>query len=102
MLSVDEGPFDIKKFFLSKINVKVTFIFLLIGIIAPAIGIYFFYSISSSLLIQNQELFVEKITLLESTGALIIVLIAINAGIVGFYVSRSITRPIKQLHDLAQ
>ena len=102
MLNVDNEPFDIKKFFLSKINRKLTFLFLLVGIVAPAMGIYFFYSISSSLLISDQEFFTEQMLLLNTTAVLIISLIAIDAGIVGFLVSRSITKPIEQLHEMAQ
>jgi signal transduction histidine kinase len=102
MLNVDNEPFDIKKFFLSKINRKLTFLFLLVGIVAPAMGIYFFYSISSSLLISDTEFFTEQMLLLNTTAVLIISLIAIDAGIVGFLVSRSITKPIEQLHEMAQ
>lgn len=95
-------PFDIKKFLFGTINRKLTSLFLLVGIVAPTIGIYYFYSISSSLLTSNQELFSEQIFLLNTTAILIIVLIAIDAGIVGFLVSRSITRPIRQLNNAAK
>ena len=101
MLSVDNEPFDIKKFFFGKINRKLTFLFLLVGIVAPAMGIYYFYSISISLLISDQEFFTEQMFLLNTTAVLIVSLIAIDAGIVGFLVSRSITKPIKQLHEVA-
>ncbi|UCD14112.1 MAG: HAMP domain-containing histidine kinase [Thermoplasmatales archaeon] len=102
MLGVVEEPFDIKKFLFGKINNRLTILFLLVGIIAPAIGIYYFYSISFSLLSSDQEIFAEQIFLLDTATMLIIVLIAINIGIVGFFVSRSITKPIKKLHNMAQ
>lgn len=40
--------------------------------------------------------------LLRTAAAMIIVLIAIDAGIIGFLVSRSITKPIKELYNAAQ
>jgi signal transduction histidine kinase len=98
---IDE-TFSIKNFFSSRINRKLTFLFLLVGIVAPAIGIFYFYSISSSIIVTNQGLFNEQIVMLNSTAVLIISLIAINAGVVGFFVSRSITKPFKQLHWAAQ
>ncbi len=102
MLGVDEEPFDFQKFLFSKLSRKITLLFLLVGIAAPSIGIYYFYSISFSLLSSDQEIFAEQIFLLDTTTMLIIALIAINMGIVGFFASRSITKPIKQLHKAAQ
>ena len=102
MLGVDEEPFDLKKFLFSKLSRKITLLFLLVGLAAPSIGIYYFYSISFSLLSSDQEIFAEQILLLDTATILIIALIAINMGIVGFFVSRSITKPIKQLHKAAQ
>jgi signal transduction histidine kinase len=102
MLGVDEEPFDFQKFLFSKLSRKITLLFLLVGIAAPSIGIYYFYSISFSLLSSDQEIFAEQIFLLDTATMLIIALIAINMGIVGFFVSRSITKPIKQLHKVAQ
>ena len=102
MLGVDEEPFDIKKFLFGKINRRLTILFLLVGMVAPAIGIYYFYSISFSLLSSDQEIFAEQIFLLDAATMLIIALIAINVGLVGFFVSRSITTPFKQLYGAAQ
>lgn len=87
---------------MGKINRRLTFLFLLIGIVAPTIGIFYFYSLSSSLIIPNPEVFNEELLILESTALVIIILIAINAGFLGFFISYSITKPIKQLHNAAK
>jgi signal transduction histidine kinase len=92
----------IKKYLFGKIGRRLTFIFLLIGIIAPAISIIYFYSLASSLLIQTQEAFREQLFILESAVVVIIFLIAINVGFLGSFISRSITKPIKELHNAAK
>ena len=99
---LDEEPFDIYKFLFGTLNRKLTFLFLLVGIIAPGFCIYYFYSISSSLITLNPEFSPEQIFLLGATAILLIIIIAINAGVVGLYVSRSITKPIMELHDAAK
>jgi HAMP domain-containing protein len=71
----------------------------MVGIVAPALGICYFYSISLSILPQNPEVFAEKRILLDTAAVIISVLIAINAGIVGFFVSRSISKPIGKLYE---
>jgi len=87
---------------MGKINRRLTFLFLLIGIIAPAIGILYYHSLASSLLDPNLEIFIEQSLILESALIIIICLIAINAGVLGFLVSHSITNPIKKLHNAAK
>jgi signal transduction histidine kinase len=99
---VQEEPFSLKKIFFSKISRKLTFLFFLVGILAPALGIFYFYSISSSLLIHNQELFTEQQIILETTAIMIITLIAADATIIGYIISKSITKPIEDLHYTAQ
>jgi len=96
---LNKEPFDIGKFFSEDLGRRITFLFILVGIIAPAMGIYYFYLISASTLTQNSQIFAEQSFLLRSTAVLIIVLTAINSGILGYFVSRSITKPIKKLHD---
>lgn len=96
---MEKEPFDIYKYFSGKLGRKITFLFFMVGIMAPAMGIYYFYLISTSTLTRNTQIFAEQSFLLQSTAALIIILTAINAGIIGFLVSRSITKPIKELHD---
>ncbi|MCK5023789.1 MAG: HAMP domain-containing histidine kinase, partial [Candidatus Aenigmarchaeota archaeon] len=66
------------------------------------LGIYYFYSISSSLLIQNQELFAEQQIILETTAIMTIALIAANTTLMGYFISKSISKPIEELHEAAQ
>jgi signal transduction histidine kinase len=94
---LDIEKLDIKKFILSKINRKLTLLFVIVGLIAPTIAIYYFYTISVASFPEG--LSTEQVPLLRTIGITIIVLITINAGIIGFYVSRSISKPIKQLYD---
>lgn len=102
MYLLNKQPFSLKNFLFGKISRRISILFLLVGIVAPTIGIYYFYSISISLLTQNQEFFAEYSVLLETTALVIIVLIALDAGIIGFFISRSISKPIKQLHQATQ
>lgn len=99
---LDEEPFELKKFLFGKISRRITLLFLLVGIIAPTIGIYYFYSISTSFLHEESEIFYTQLTLLQSAAVLIIVLIAIDATIIGLMVSRSISKPIVALHKATQ
>ena len=94
----DEESNYIKSFF-SKINSKLTLLFVFIGIVAPSVSVYYFYLISVS---DLPESLIEHGMVLQTTAAVIIILIAINAGVVGFLVSRSITRPIKELYQATQ
>ena len=102
MSGVQEESFSLKKIVFGKISRKLTFLFFLVGILAPALGIYYFYSISSSLLIQNQELFAEQQIILETTAIMIIALIAANTTLMGYFISKSISKPIEELHEAAQ
>jgi signal transduction histidine kinase len=77
---------------------KLTFFFLIIGIIAPTIGISYFYLISYSILPVEQDAFIEQNTLLSSTAVAIIFLIALNSAIAGYFISQSITKPVRELH----
>jgi signal transduction histidine kinase len=77
---------------------KLTFFFLIVGIIAPAIGITYFYLISYSVLPVDHAAFIEQNALLSSTAVAIIVLIALNTAIAGYFISQSITKPLRELH----
>ena len=99
---LNKEPFDIKKFLFGKISRRITLLFLLVGIVAPAMGIYYFYSISISFLSEGSEIFYDQLTLLQSVAILIIALIAIDAAIIGLAVSRSISKPIIALHKATQ
>ena len=93
---MDIKKFDIKKFILSKINRKLTLLFITVGLIAPSIAIFYFYNISVTSF--SESISTNQALLLRTIAITIIVLIAINAGIVGFFISRSISRPIKELY----
>jgi signal transduction histidine kinase len=95
-------PFDLKKFFFGRINVKLTLIFLLVGLVAPSIGIWYFYLIASSFLSQNPEIFMQQEMLLNGTALIIIILIAVNTMLLGLIISRSFTKPIQELHKVTQ
>lgn len=89
--------FSIKNLIFSKINRKLTLL-VIVALLAPALGIFLFYYILTSSLPYG--LFDEQAILLRTTAILIIVLISIiNAGIIGFFVTRSITNPIKKLYN---
>ena len=89
-------PFTLWKTLLHRINVKLTLIFLLVGIVGPAIGIGYFYLVASSLLPQNTEFFAQQQILLDGAAILIILLIAVNTTILGIYISRSFSKPIQE------
>jgi signal transduction histidine kinase len=95
-------PFDLKKFFFSRINVKLTLIFLLVGLVAPSIGIWYFYLIASSFLSPNHEIFMQQEMLLNGTALIIIILIAVNTMLLGLIISRSFSKPIQELNKAAQ
>ena len=94
-------PFNLKQFLYKKLSRRITFLFLLAGIVAPAIGMYYFYLISTSTLTQNTQIFAQQTFMLQTTAAIIISLIAVDLTIIGFFLSQSITKPIKELHDVA-
>lgn len=94
-------PLDLKKFFLSRINVKLTLLFLLVGLVAPGIGIGYFYLIANSFLIENSQFFSQQQMLLDAAALLIIVLIAVNTMLIGFLISRSFSKPIRDLYHAA-
>lgn len=85
-----------------RIGVKLTLLFLIVGLIAPGIGIGYFYLIASSFLLENSEFFVQQRMLLNGAALLIIILIAVNTMLLGLVVSRSFTKPLKELHKAAQ
>lgn len=94
---MEKKEFNLKNLLLSKINRKLTLLFLIVGLIAPAIAVFYFYQITLSAL--PVTILPEQSALLETAVIMIIILIAINAGIIGFFVSRSISKPLKELHS---
>ena len=93
-----DDEFKIKKYLFGKMSRKLTFLFLIVGIIAPTIGIIYFYLISYSILPIEQEAFNKQYTLLSTTAIAIIILIALNTAIAGYFISQSISKPIRELH----
>lgn len=91
----DEGS-KLKKSFFSSIDKKLTLLFVIVALVAPTLAIYYFYIISVSVL--PESLSSEQSVLLETTAAVVIILIAVDAGVIGFFVSRSISKPIKELY----
>ena len=89
---------NLKKYLFGKISRKLTCLFLIVGIVAPTIGIVYFYLISYSILPLEHNVFAGQNTLLSTTAITIIILIALNTGIIGYYISQSISKPIKELH----
>lgn len=84
----------------SSINKKLTLLFMIVGLVAPAIGISYFYFISTSLI--DPSLLAEQGILLETAAVIIITLIVIDAGIFGFFVSRSLSKPLGELYQATQ
>jgi signal transduction histidine kinase len=94
---LDARKLTIKNLLFSKLNRKLTFLFVIVGLVAPAVGIYYFYLISVSS--YPETLFLEQANLLGTVAIMIMIIIAIDAGIIGFLVSRSISKPIKELRN---
>jgi signal transduction histidine kinase len=91
-----DEDFDLKKLLFSKINRKLTLLFVIVALIAPILGIYYFYLIANSTL--SEALFSDFSGLFRTVAIAIIVLIAVDAAIIGLFVSRSISKPIKKLY----
>ncbi len=85
------------KSFFSKIDRKLTLLFIMVAIVAPTMCIYYFYMISVSAL--PESVLAEKSALLQTTAIIVIIIIAIDAGVIGFFVSRSISKPVKELYN---
>jgi signal transduction histidine kinase len=93
---LDADKLSLKNIIFSKLNRKLTLLFMVVGLIAPAFGIYYFYIISVSSL--PSSIFDSQVELLRTVAIMIMLLIAVDAGIIGYLVSRSISKPIKELY----
>ena len=93
---MDIKKFSFKNLFLSRISRKLTLLFLIVGLIAPSLAIFYFYTISVSTLPESIP--AEQSILLRTVAVVIILLIAVDAGIIGYLVSRSISKPLKELY----
>ncbi len=93
---MDAKKFSLKNLIFSKINRKLSLL-VIVALMAPALGIFLFYYILASSFPSG--LFSEQAALLRTTAVFIIILISIvNAGVIGFFVTRSISKPIKELY----
>jgi len=92
-----QKEFNKKNLFFSKINRKLTLLFVIVGFVAPALAVYYFYTVAVSSF--TEYIFIEQISSFNIIAIMIIILISINAGIIGFFVSQSISKPIKQLYN---
>ncbi|KYK33553.1 MAG: hypothetical protein AYK22_06550 [Thermoplasmatales archaeon SG8-52-3] len=93
---MDAKKFSLKKMIFSKINRKLSFL-VIAALLAPALGIFLFYYILASSFPSG--IFSEQAALLRTTAVFIIILICIvNAGVIGFFVTRSISKPINELY----
>ncbi len=92
---LNEDKYSLKNIFFSSINRKLTILFIIVAIIAPTIGIYYYYQLSLSL---SENLTTETSLLLQTITFSIIVLIAVDAGVIGYFVSKSISKPIRKLY----
>ena len=96
-MGLDEEEFSLKNKLFSKINYKLTLLFVIVAIVAPSAAIFYYYQLSISTISKAQ--FPEQSALLGTVAITIIILIAIDAGLIGFLVSRSISKPIKELYN---
>jgi signal transduction histidine kinase len=83
----------------NRIGIKLPLVFLLIGFIAPTLGIGYFYLLSSSLL--SPSLPASQQTMLEGAVVSIVVLMAVDVGILGLLISRSFTKPVQNMYEVA-
>jgi len=93
---VDGKKFNLKKLLLSKLNRKLTVLFIIVGIIAPSFAVYFFYTVTINT--TPETITAGTAILLRTSVIVIVVLIAINTGVIGFLFSRSISKPLKELY----
>jgi signal transduction histidine kinase len=92
-------PLNLKKLIFGRINTKLTLLFLLVGLVAPGIGIGYFYLIARSFLMENSEFFMQQQMLLNAAALLIVILVAVNTMLIGFLISRSFSKPIRDLYN---
>ena len=93
---LDAEKYTIKNLLLSKLNRKLTLLFIIVALIAPSLGIYYFYIISISSF--PNDIYTEQAMLLRTVAIMVVIVIAIDGGIIGYLVSRSISKPINELY----
>lgn len=97
---MDWEKLTIQNLLFSKINRKLTLLFVIVALLAPVLAIYYFYLIAISSI--PESLLVEQEALLRTVAIAIIALIGVDAGFIGFLVSRSISKPIKDLYKVTR
>jgi signal transduction histidine kinase len=94
---MDAKKFSLKNMIFSKINRKLSLL-VIVALLAPALGIFLFYYILTSSF--PSDLYSDQAALLRTTAVFIIIFISIvNAGVIGFFITRSISKPIKELYN---
>jgi len=81
---LEDENFNIKNILFSKINRKLTLLFVIVAVIAPIMGIYYFYVIADSTI--SGSLFADQDGLIRTVAFTIILLIAVD-------------KPIKKLYE---
>ena len=94
---MDGKKFSLQNILFSKLNVKITLLFFTVGILAPSAAIFYFYLITVSSL--SESIPIEQAAMLRTVAITIIILIAVNTTLVGFLISKAISKPIKQLYS---
>lgn len=95
----EKKDYSLKKLLFSKLNRKLTIIFFLVAIVAPSLSVYYLYTLIQS---TTEMISPETASLIKTTALMIIIIIAVDAAIVGFYVSRAISKPIVELYNAAK
>lgn len=94
---MDAGKYTIKNLLLSKLNRKLIILFIIIAIATSSFGIFYFYIISMSSFSNSK--YIDQATLLKTVTIMIIFLTTVEAIIISFLVSRSISKPLKELYN---
>jgi len=94
---LDGKKFNLKNLLLSKLSRKITILFIMVGIIVPLFAVYYFYIIIIN--VAPETLTSETIMLLRNSVILIVIIVTINAGVIGFLFSKSIIKSLKKLYN---
>jgi signal transduction histidine kinase len=93
---LDGKKFKLKNLLLSKLSRKITILFMIVGIIFPSFAVYYFYI--TIINIAPETLTSETEILFRNSLILIVILLTINAVIIGFLFSKSVIKSLKKLY----
>ena len=93
---MDGKKFKLKNLLLSKLSRKITILFMIVGIIFPSFAVYYFYI--TIINIAPETLTSETEILFRNSLILIVILLTINAVIIGFLFSKSVIKSLKKLY----